>query len=544
MSVEIRFCGAAGVVTGSSYLLQAPAGKFLVDCGMFQGTKTVRELNYSDFGYNPAELDFVLLTHAHIDHSGLLPKLYKQGFKGKIYTTEATKDLLAYMLPDSAGIQEMEVARLNKRNAQRGLPELEPIYTREDVEECLKNISCVAFDGWVDLPLGVKARFWNAGHILGSASIELKIPGDGAKTVHMLFSGDLGPDNKMFYPAPESPHDIDYLVVESTYGDRQRQDSSIDVRRERLRGEIMQSASRHGNIIIPAFAVERTQELLMDLDWLMEQSKIPTMPIFIDSPLATRVTGVFEKYQHELEDLSGPQAFRGRNIHYIQSTDESKGLNRIKSGAIIMSASGMCEAGRIRYHLKNNLWNPATTILFVGYQAEGTLGRLIQQGAAKVRIHGDEVDVKARIASIETYSAHADQGELLNWVKARLPVRKNIFITHGSDTSRQGMVRNLVANGIPQAGLVSPLIDDMYRLDVDGTAELLRDGAPRITQTEMAAETDWHNDYARFVLELAQYLRGMKDAESRHALLADLMRHVSAAGGRAGTVKKNGKASR
>ena len=527
MSVEIKFCGAAGVVTGSSYLVRRAGGQFLVDCGMFQGTKTVRELNYGDFGFNPEEITFVLLTHAHIDHSGLLPKLYRRGFTGKVYTTEATKDLLDYMLPDSAGIQEMEVRRLNQRNEKRGLPVLEPIYTHEDVEVCLKNISFIERDKWIDLPLGVKARFWNAGHILGSSSIELKIPGENGKAVHILFSGDLGPDNKMFYASPESPHDIDYLVVESTYGDRKRQDSSIEARRERLKKEILNAVAARGNIIIPAFAVERTQELLMDLDWLMEHTQIPTLPIFIDSPLATKVTGVFEKHSKELEDLSGPQSFKGRNIHYIQSTDESKGLNRIKSGAIIMSASGMCDAGRIRYHLKNNLWNPAATVLFVGYQAEGTLGRLIQQGQKKVRIHGEEVDVKARICSIETYSAHADQSELLAWVNARLPVRKNIFVTHGADVSRQGMVKIMTENGVALSSLVTPSIDDRFRLDTTGPAERLGDGAPRITQSEMAAVTDWHNDYARFVLDLAQYLRGMKDAESRHALLADLARHIT-----------------
>jgi metallo-beta-lactamase family protein len=446
MPVEIKFCGASGGVTGSSYHLKTAQGQFLIDCGLFQGTKTVRDLNYGDFGFEPSELDFVLLTHAHIDHSGLLPKLYKNGFTGKVYTTEPTKDLLEYMLPDSAYIQETEVERLNKRNAQRGLPSIEPIYTHEDAETCLSHIAFIKIDGWVDLPLGVKTRFWNAGHILGAASIELKMPKGEGDPVHILFSGDIGPDNKLFHPAPESPHDIDYLVVESTYGSRTRENPTIEARRTRLKNEILQAAEAHGNIIIPAFAVERTQELLMDLDWLMDRSQIPEWPVFIDSPLATKVTSVFEKYKHELEDMSGACAFKCRNVHYVQSVEQSKGLNRIKSGAIIMAASGMCEAGRIRHHLKNNLWNPASTILFVGYQAEGTLGRMIQDGQKKVRIHGEEIDVNARIRSIETYSAHADQSELTAWVKARLPVRKNIFITHGSDESRNGMAAHLSEN--------------------------------------------------------------------------------------------------
>jgi len=527
MSVDIKFCGAAGVVTGSCYLLTVPGGRFLVDCGMFQGTKTVRALNYGDFGFDPKSLSFVLLTHAHIDHSGLLPKLYRNGYAGKVHTAEATKDLLEYMLMDSASIQEMEVRKLNKRNAQRGLAEITPIYTREDAETCLAHIETVQRDGWIDFPLGVKGRFWNAGHILGSASIELKLPVKNGRDVHILFSGDIGPENKMFQAAPESPHDIDYLVVESTYGGRRRQDSGIDARRNRLRQEIMAAVEARGNILIPAFAVERTQELLLDIDWLTEHNQIPALPLFIDSPLAAKVTGVFEKYRHELEDLSGSQGpFKGRNLHYMKDAEESKSLNRIKSGAIIMAGSGMCDAGRIRYHLKNNLWNKDCTVLFVGYQAEGTLGKFIQSGQKKVRILGEEIDVKARIRSIETYSAHADQGELLAWVRARLPVRKNIFLTHGTDDGRLEMDRQLVREGIAAAAILKPSIDDSFRLDTDGGFALrLETGHPRITAMEMTA-TDWHNDYARFVLDLAQFLRGMKDVESRRALLAELMRHI------------------
>lgn len=539
MSVEIKFCGAAGLVTGSCYQVTMPGGSFLVDCGLFQGTKTVRELNYADFGFDPQGITFALLTHAHIDHSGLLPKLCKEGFAGKIYTTEATKDLLEYMLPDSAYIQETEVVRLNKRNEQRGLPPIEPIYTHEDAEECLSRILFVKIDGWVDLPLGVKARFWNAGHILGAASIELKIPSEKGAFVHILFSGDIGPENKLFYPSPESPHDIDYLVVESTYGSRKRGDTSIEARRTRLKNEILEAVTAKGNIIIPAFAVERTQELLMDLDWLIDRSLIPELPIFIDSPLATKVTGVFEKYKADLQDISGVCSFKCANIHYVQSVEESKGLNRIKSGAIIMAASGMCEAGRIRHHLKNNLWNPAATVLFVGYQAEGTLGKLIQDGQKKVRIHGDEVDVNARIRSIETYSAHADQTELAAWVNARLPVRKNIFITHGTDESRAGMVKNLAENGVSAALFLTPSIDEEFRLDAERALKL-EGGKPRLALSEISAVTDWHNDYARFVLNLAQYLRGMRDSESRHALLADLMRHVVNKNNGKAAKKKNG----
>lgn len=530
MPVDIKFCGAAGVVTGSSYLVTSPHAKFLVDCGLFQGTKTVKELNYGGFGFAPEELSFVLLTHAHIDHSGLLPKLYRQGFTGKVYTTEATRDLLEFMLPDSAFIQETEVKQLNRRNAQRGLPEVEPIYTNVDAEACLAHIDPVKRNVWIDLPGGVRARFWNAGHILGSSSIELRIPDGDGRGVGILFSGDLGPDNKKFYADPESPHDIDYVVVESTYGGRPRGKITIDDRRDRLRQELLDAVDAGGNILIPSFAVERTQEVLQDIDWLIEHNKIPEMRVFIDSPLATKVTSVFDKYKDELKDLSGNgEPFRGRNIHYTQSVEDSKALNRIKSGAIIMSASGMCEAGRIRHHLRNNLWNAACTVLFVGYQAEGTLGHFIQSGQKKVRIHGEEVDVHARIRSIESYSAHADQLELVDWVRERLPVHKNIFLTHGVDESRKAMKQKLAEGGIAAEKILLPMIDDVFRLDAGTCAECLPGEAPRLQPEEMTA-TDWHNDYAQFVLDLAAYLRGMKDAKARRGLLRDLAQQIGAAG--------------
>lgn len=524
MTVEIKFCGAAGVVTGSSYLVSAPQGKFLIDCGMFQGTKTIRELNYGDFGFDPSEISFVLLTHAHIDHSGLLPKLVKEGFTGEIFATEATKDLLEYMLPDSASIQESEVRRLNKKNEHRGLQEVSPIYTMEDAEQTLQQIASCAFNKWVDLPLkGIQARFWNAGHILGSASIEIKIQG-GETPVHILFSGDLGPDHKSLATSPESPNNIDYLVVESTYGDRIRGALTVHDRRQQLKREILDALMSKGNIIIPSFAVERTQELLLDLDWLMDKNELPAIPLFIDSPLATKVTGVFKKHNCLQDGEECP--FHGQNVRYIQSVEESKALARIKSGAIIMSASGMCEAGRIRYHLRDNLWNPKATVLFVGYQAEGTLGKFIQTGAKRVRIHGEEVDVKARIRTLDCYSAHADQSELVAWVKSRLPVLKNIFLTHGTEDSRMGFEQKLASIGVHPSSIIKPMIDDKFRLGTASAAvRVISSDSPRITKEQMGA-TDWHNDYARLVLDLAETLRNMKSSGQRHALLNNLMNQI------------------
>lgn len=522
MSAKIQFCGAAGVVTGSCYLVTVPEGKFLVDCGLFQGTKTVKELNYRNFPFNPAEIDFVLLTHAHIDHSGLLPKLCKDGFQGKIFTTRATADLLKYMLPDSGHIQESEVMRLNQRNRQRGQEMVEPIYTQQDAFDCLERIQGIEPDGWIDLPLGVRCRLWNAGHILGSVSIEAELP-NGETPVSVLFSGDIGPDEKSFHPDPQAPHDIDYLLVESTYGGRERADASPAARRKILKQEILDGLKASGNILMPAFAVERTQELLCDLDYLMEKGDIPATPIFLDSPLATSVTGVFEKYAHELEGINELDTpFRGKHIKFVESVEESKGLNNISSGAIIMAASGMCDAGRIRHHLKNNLWNPSATVLLTGYQAEGSLGRLIESGVRKVRIHGQEIDVRARIRKIDVYSAHADQAELVAWVKKRMPVKKGIFLTHGEDPARHAFMNELVNAGVPQNLLYMPLIDEIFTLDkaLDKPDRYLPE-SPRLHEEEMSP-TDWHNAYAKFVLELSEELRQAPNAKSRYRLLEEL----------------------
>lgn len=524
MSVQIKFCGAAGIVTGSCYLITVPEGKFLVDCGMYQGTKTVRELNYGDFGFDAREIEFVLLTHAHIDHSGLLPKLVREGFDGKIYTTQATKDLLAYMLPDSAFIQMSEVERLNRTNRHRGQPEIEPIYTVQHAEACLELIEQVNLDTWLDLPFGIRGRYWNAGHILGSGSIELEIPNEDGKKTHMLFSGDLGPEHKAFHDDPDGPKEIDYVLVESTYGDRERPDYTLESRRKNLRDEILAAREAGGNIVIPSFAVERAQELLLDLDTLMDTGEIPQMTVFIDSPLATKVTEVFTKHQCDMQMGDKGCPFTGKNFKFTESVEESKAINMIRSGAIIMSASGMCEAGRIRHHLRNNLWDTKATVIFVGYQAEGTLGKMLQEGAERVRIHGEEIEVRARIRTLHEYSAHADQSELVAWVKERLPVRKGIFLTHGADYARAMFREKLVAEGIDPKMIFPPMIDDVYHLDGEKPEKIVT-GKSRLSAEGLAAR-DSHNEYASFVLELANTLRGMKGEEARKRLIADLSERV------------------
>lgn len=523
MSVYLAFCGAAGTVTGSCYWVTHPGGQFLVDCGLFQGSKTVRELNYAPFPFAAKEIDFVLLTHAHIDHAGILPKLVKAEFPGTIFATDGTRDLLTYMLPDSGYIQETEVARLNRRNSQRGRPPVTPIYTRADAEACLTQIRSVDYDRWEKVGNGVRARYWNAGHILGSASIELEIATGDSKQpmLRLLFSGDIGPDNKLFHPDPAAPENLDYVFCEATYGDRPRPHITVAQRRKLLADEVNTALNRGGNLLIPSFAVERTQELLLDLTALTQIGTIPEVPIFLDSPLAIRATSVFTKHLDHLEDVPGDgDPFQRRNIHFTATVDESKAIARFKSGAIIMAASGMCDAGRIRHHLKGHLWRRDSTVLFVGYQAPGTLGQLLSDGKKSVRIHGEEVAVRAALRKIDAYSAHADQGELVDWVTQRLPLRRGLFLTHGEDESRVALRDLLVENGVPRRRIYLPQLDDTMDL-LGSRAPRKRPGSHRLPPN-VVGRTDWHNEYAQLVLDMQQTLYDAPDDKKRDATLRRL----------------------
>lgn len=522
MSVSIAFHGAAGTVTGSCYLVRHPGGAFLVDCGLFQGPKTIKQLNYDPFPFDPRGVGFVLLSHAHIDHSGLLPKLVSAGFAGRILTTEGSRDLLTFMLPDSGYIQELEVERLNRRNSRRGREEVTPIYTQTDAETTLKRIATVDYDRWIDCGTGVRARFWNAGHILGSASVEVEIATGKPerRLLRLLFSGDIGPEHKLFHPDPEAPANLDHLIVESTYGDRERPTVTPDGRRNLLRDEVQRAMKRGGNLIIPAFAVERSQELIADLVQLFLSDGLPRVPVYIDSPLALRATSVFARHARDLEDLGPPdEAFRAHNIHYVQTVEQSMALGRIAGGSIIISASGMCDAGRVRDHLRNNLWRPESTVMLVGYQAPGTLGSLLQDGVRAVKIRGEDVVVRAEIRQIDAYSGHADQSSLTQWVKERLPVQGRIFLTHGEEAALEGLKRALVAIGCAAERVAAPRLDDVYPLDVPAMHP--EPGLHRLLPEAMG-RLDWHNDYAAFTLDLQERLRALPDDEARRTLMARL----------------------
>jgi metallo-beta-lactamase family protein len=518
----LSFCGAAGTVTGSSSLLKSDVADFLVDCGLFQGNKSVRELNLQPFPFDPKNIAFLVLTHAHIDHSGLVPKLVKAGFTGPIYATPATADLLEFLLPDSASIQESNARRANRKRQRRDQPEEEPIYTEADAAEALARIEPVDYATWFEPAPGVHVRYWNAGHILGSASVEVELDDTpSGNTLRLLFSGDLGPDQKVFHPEPDAPEGLDYVVCESTYGDRDREDYTLEARRATLRRELREGLGRGGNVVIPAFALERSQELLHDIGVLLTRHEIPEATVYLDSPLARRVTEVFIRHANELEDVEVQEAdlFRHPSFRLVQSVEESKAINAVNGGAIIISASGMCDAGRIKHHLKNNIWRANATVLFVGYQAPGTLGHVILGGTPHVRIHGQAFKVAATIRQIGNYSAHADQGELADWILERAPVAGRLFLNHGEDGARRALRELLLKRGLEADKIVLPAFDESFAL-VAGTAESKGRVARRID--DAALERDWHNDYAALTAELARRLESARDGAERRALVARL----------------------
>jgi metallo-beta-lactamase family protein len=514
----LKFCGAAGTVTGSCSLIQTPTTEFLVDCGLFQGNRTTQQLNYEPFPFDVAAIDFLVLTHAHIDHTGLVPKLVKAGFRGPIYATQATCDLLRFMLPDSAHIQESNTERLNKKKQRKGEPLLQPLYTLADAEQALKQLEPHEYEEWLEPASGIRLRSWNAGHLLGSASVEVQLDAATGNTLRLLFSGDLGPEEKAFHPEPDAPTGYDYIICESTYGDREREDYTLQNRREALRAELVRGLNRGGNVVIPSFAVERSQELLHDIGTLLAEGAIPDAQVFLDSPLARRVTEVFIKHAAALQDVEVDERalFRHKNFHLVESVQESKAINQVKRGAIIISASGMCTAGRIKHHLKNNIWRPECTILFVGYQAPGTLGQIITSGAQDVRIHGSEYRVKADIRRLGNYSAHADQSELIEWVVERGPVAGGLFLNHGDDAARRVMRGLLADQGLDPQKIYLPQFDQSYDL-VGGSPTVHGVAEPRIDVESL--HRDWYNDYAAFVLELSNRLEGMDDPCARRALI-------------------------
>ena len=445
--MKLTFLGAAHTVTGSCYLLESEERKVLVDCGMFQGGRRIRELNYKEFCFNPAELDCVILTHAHIDHCGLVPKLYKEGFKGAVYATKVTCELAHIMLPDSAHIQEHDSEVLNRKIQRSGDTLIQPLYAMEDAEASLKHFVPKSYNELFRVENNIEVRFRDAGHIIGSAIVEMYVEENGKKT-KLVFSGDLGQPDQPIIKDPTIIEGADYLLLESTYGDRLHQFYDKEAA---LLEAVQDTMERGGNLIIPAFAVGRTQTLLYYFYKLWKEGRMEDVPIILDSPMAIAATRVFMENMQEFDETTvellakhGGGLPQMPHLRICETAEESRALNSQASSTVIISASGMADAGRILHHLKHNLWRPESTILFVGYQAEGSLGRRLIDGVKRVKVMGEEIAVKANIQMLEGFSAHADMNQILDWLAPiQEPNPARVFVVHGEPSASESLAEQI-----------------------------------------------------------------------------------------------------
>jgi len=465
--MKISFLGATKIVTGSNFLIETRNTIFLIDCGMFQGSKSINRMNYQPFSFNPEEIDFMVLSHAHIDHSGRIPKLIKEGFKGDIYSTKATVDLCSIMLPDSGHIQEMENEWDNRKRNRSGEELREPLYTMKEAEESLKHFKPVLYDQKVELNEEITLRFRDAGHILGSSIIELWIKEEEGKETKLVFSGDLGRRDRPILRDPYLIDEADYLIMESTYGNRLHPPSEDDTKE--LISIINTTVKRGGNIVIPSFAVERAQDIIYELNKYYteyiktEDQDFLSVPVYVDSPLTFSATEIFLKNPDCFDEDTLNLINRGNNpldfynLKFTKTVEESKQLNFSRESKVIISASGMCTAGRIKHHLKHNLWRKESSIVFVGYQAEGTLGRRIKEGEKVVKIFGEEIQVNAEICSLEGFSGHADREGIIQWIKSFKNKPKKIFLVHGEEEATEEISRKIeeeskIKTYIPELG--------------------------------------------------------------------------------------------
>ncbi|MFM8758466.1 MAG: MBL fold metallo-hydrolase RNA specificity domain-containing protein [Methylophilaceae bacterium] len=428
--MQLTFLGATGTVTGSRTLLESKGKRILIDCGLFQGLKQLRLKNWDAFPVEPSSIDAILLTHAHIDHSGYLPRLVKMGFSGRIYCTSGTHDLCQILLPDSAHLQEEEARYANQKGFSKHHPAL-PLYSQDDAQRALDLFQTVDFHELVDLGDGLQARFYSNAHILGSSCIHIS---DGDKSV--LFSGDVGRSNDPLMRAPEIPPASDYLVIESTYGDRLHDPVNT---LELLAQYIRETVQQGGILLIPVFAVGRAQEMLFYLHQLKQQGRIPHIPIYLNSPMAVDASEIFQLHcnEHRLNPQQCAEMFA--DVHMVNSIEQSQSLNHMRQPMILLAASGMASGGRVVHHIKAFAGNPRNTILFVGFQAAGTRGAAMVNGASEVKIHGEYIPIKARIASMTSLSAHADYVEILQWLNQFKQAPKLTFVTHGEPVAADAM---------------------------------------------------------------------------------------------------------
>lgn len=489
--MKIKFCGASTGVTGSCHLLTSGEHKILLDCGQFQGGKAQDALNYEKFPFEPSEIECVVLSHAHIDHCGRLPLLTKRGFEGKIYCTDATADLLSVMLKDSAYIHEKETEWKNRKAERAGREQVEPLYTIEDAEKALSLVSPILYDQQIEINSDMKIVFNDAGHILGSAITELWVTEDD-KESKIVFSGDLGMEGRPILRDPTYIKKADYVIMETTYGNRIHKELGSGV--EKLIEIILNTTRRGGNVVIPSFAVGRTQELIYELNRFYDSNneyrkELDKIFVYIDSPMATTATEIFRRnaqvFDEETKEyiLKGDNPLEFKNLKFTRSSKESQDLNFNKEPKIIISASGMCEAGRIRHHLKHNLWNPKNSIVFVGYQGQGTLGRSLVEGIKMVTLFGEEIQVNAEIHNLEGFSGHADQNGLFAWLAHFEQKPKEIFLVHGEEESKKDFAK-LVNEKLSYEPIVV-MGNSEFELDMNKSEIVNMDSA-----REQAAEAD------------------------------------------------------
>jgi metallo-beta-lactamase family protein len=463
MKPRLSFHGGVGTVTGSRYLIETDNSTFQIDAGLFQGLKKLRLMNWEGPSFDPKSVDHLILTHAHIDHSGYLPRLVKLGYSGPVYCTPATQDLAGLMLMDAAKIQEEEAEYANYKGFSKHKPAL-PLYTSEDAQKAIGLLRPLPYEEWLDLGEGVRFRFLNAGHILGAAMVEMHLP-VGKREKKMVFSGDVGRYDVPLHSDPSPPPACDIMIVESTYGNRSHEHAPI---REQIREPFDETFERGGTVLIPAFAVGRTQLVTLILRELINDGKLPDIPIHIDSPMAVDATRIYSANIHDLsldEDLTedGRSRLFPRNVEFCRSVTDSKNLNRLDGPRIIVSASGMLTAGRVIHHLKRLLPDPGNLILLVGYQAAGTRGRSLLEGAKTLKMHGEQVRVRSQFIPINGLSAHADKDELMRWIESGDSVPSTVFVTHGEPNAALALAERIESE--VGALIYIPQLGDVFDLD-------------------------------------------------------------------------------
>ncbi len=508
-TTNIKFHGAAGTVTGCCFEISGAGKTILVDCGLFQGTRSLERLNYEKLPFDIEKVDAIILTHAHLDHSGRLPCLYVHGCKAPTYCTAPTADILKPLLLDSAKLQAASVERRNRRADRAGLPPFFPLYTGPDVTKLMKNITAVDYCEQVDLGNGVSFRLWDARHIVGSASAEINIAGQ-----RLLISGDIG-SGTAIHCADQELGGYDHIICEATYGAREREETLISERREALANFTEETLGAGGNLLIPAFAVERTQVILEDFLALFDAGRLSPVNVFLDAPLAQKVTRAMLKYRNNGADL-----LKRPNIRFVQSVSESKQLNHI-TGAVIIAGSGMCEGGRIRPHLVRNLPKRQSRVLFTGFQVGGTLGSVLTGGAKMVRISGSDVIVNADIAILGGYSNHADRQGLAHWIEEHRPISGTIFVVHGEEQGLQALASDLVATKQYNDPVI-PSLGEQWELRPRASARL--QAPARSDAEQLIAPQDWTSRLAALRSSVQQKVRALPSDQDREKMLESLER--------------------